>query len=201
MGRRKRYRKKSTGGAPILLLILVAILPQVDTIVDILMPIFTILFLTGIYFLFGKPIAAYLNKHRYLSSNIEDVDDLTGHQFEHFLAPLFERQGYRAEVTKGSGEYGADLILKRKGQRSIVQAKCYGEGKKVGVKAVQEVVGALAMYKATKGIVATNRYFTRQAENLARVNNVKLIDRDELAQLMYRYGERPVRAEVILNED
>jgi len=59
------------------------------------------------------------------------------------------------------------------------------------VKAVQEVVGALAMYKASEGIVVTNRFFTKPAENLAKANRIKLVDRHELAELMYKYGRQP----------
>ncbi|KIL74926.1 restriction endonuclease [Bacillus badius] len=200
MARRKRHRNKHIA-TPALLIILVALLPQAKNSADILIPLCIIGFFYGAHLLFGKPFMVILRNRRYLSSHIEDVDCLSGHEFEHFLVPLFEKQGYRTEVTKSAGDFGADLILSKKGQRSIVQAKCYGDGKKIGVRAVQEVVGALAIYKASTGMVVTNRYFTKQAEHLAMANNVALIDRDELVSLMYKYGERPIRAKVILNEE
>lgn len=189
--RRRRRQPKGISITPLAVIIVLLILPQAKSLYSFFMPLLIILLFTGAYFLFGKPIAGYMQARRYLQSSIEDVDSLSGHEFEHFLAPLYEQQGYRAKVTKGSGEYGADLILKRKGCISIIQAKCYGEGKKVGVKAVQEVVGALAMYKASEGIVVTNRFFTKPAENLAKANRIKLVDRHELAELMYKYGRQP----------
>ncbi|WP_445669244.1 restriction endonuclease [Margalitia sp. FSL K6-0131] len=39
---------------------------------------------------------------------------MNSHEFKHFLAPLFKRLGYRAKVTKGSGDFGADLILSKR---------------------------------------------------------------------------------------
>ncbi|MFD1735928.1 restriction endonuclease [Bacillus salitolerans] len=57
----------------------------------------------GFYFFFIKKRKHYRIKEFY------EVDEMDGHDFEHYLAPLFERLGYRAEVTKGSCDFGADL--------------------------------------------------------------------------------------------
>lgn len=40
------------------------------------------------------------------------------------------------------------------------------------------------MYEATEAWVVTNSHFTRQAEKLADINDVYLIDRDELIQII-----------------
>jgi restriction system protein len=139
----------------------------------------------GFYRLFikGKSVRFHRVKDLY------EVDKMDGHDFEHYLAPLFERLGYRAEVTKGSGDFGADLILRKKGKKYVVQAKRYSGS--IGVSAVQEVVGALGYYKAHGAMVVTNNYFTPAAEELAKHNRVQLIDRDELAHMMK--GRRPRR--------
>ncbi|HNQ62188.1 MAG TPA: restriction endonuclease, partial [Bacteroidia bacterium] len=41
-------------------------------------------------------------------------------------------------------------------------------------------------YSASKAIVVTNNYFTKGAIDLARSNNVILIDKDKLNKLMNR---------------
>ena len=69
------------------------------------------------------------------------IDSLSGIEFEKLLQKLFEMQGYGSVMTKKSHDYGADLVLEKKGKISIVQAKCYG--KNVGIKAVQEIVAAI----------------------------------------------------------
>ena len=107
---------------------------------------------------------------------------MSGEEFEQYLALLFKKRGFKVSITKASGDYGADLILEDRDDIIAVQAKRYSST--VGVKAVQEVIGAMRMYKATEAWVVTNSYFTRQAEKLAEANEVYLIDRDELIEMI-----------------
>jgi restriction system protein len=113
---------------------------------------------------------------------IEEIDKMDGLQFEHYLKPIFERQGYVTSVTQGSGDYGADLILRKGHKKYVVQAKRYNSN--IGVSAVQQVVGAIKYYRASGAIVVTNQYFTAAAIELANVNKVRLIDRDKLAEMI-----------------
>lgn len=115
-------------------------------------------------------------------SGIYKVDQMSGEDFERFLGELFKKRGYKVSYTATSGDYGADLVLKDGKDTIVVQAKRYSGS--VGVKAVQEIIGAVRMYKATEAWVVTNSHFTRQAEKLADINDVYLIDREELLQLM-----------------
>ncbi|WP_078592940.1 restriction endonuclease [Evansella clarkii] len=114
--------------------------------------------------------------------SIDKVDKMSGRQFEHFLKTLFEEKGYKATVTKDSGDYGADLILKKRGKKTVVQAKCYSSS--IGLSAVQQVVAAVSFYKADEALVITNNYFTKQAKALANANKVTLIDRTKLCNMM-----------------
>ena len=78
-------------------------------------------------------------------------------------------------------DMGADLILERRGIRSVVQAKSYSGS--VGVKAVQEVVAAKSYYKAREAFVVTNSTFTKSAIDLAEANGVSLWDGDLLKMM------------------
>lgn len=115
-------------------------------------------------------------------AGIKKIDKMTGEEFEEFLGILFKRRGFKVSYTKSSGDYGADLILHDRKNTIAVQAKRYSGS--VGVKAVQEVIGALKMYDATEAWVVTNSYFTKQAQKLAESNDVYLIDRDELIEII-----------------
>lgn len=118
-------------------------------------------------------------KGEYLSSgDINEVDNLTGAEFEEFLVKKFKQSGNKAYKTKASNDYGADIVLKKSRKTVIIQAKRYSSS--IGVKAVQETVGALSYYKASHGIVITNNYFTKNAIKLARANKIDLWDRDQL---------------------
>ena len=103
--------------------------------------------------------------------------------FEDYLNILLFYCGFKVESTKKSRDYGADLILtdSKTQTKIIIQAKRYN--KPVGSKAVQEILAAKLHYKADEGWVITNNSYTPQAELLAKENNIRLIDRQELIEL------------------
>ena len=125
------------------------------------------------------------NKYKIAVFNMSQIDSLSGTDFENFLCELFEKLGYSVKTTKKSHDYGADLLISKNGKLAIVQAKCYS--KAVGIKAVQEIVGAKQHYKAEDAFVATNNYFSKDAEVLALENNVKLIDRTVIAKMLEKF--------------
>lgn len=131
-------------------------------------------------------------RERLKRSGIAEIDKMEGVQFEQYLGHLFRSQGYKAEVTRAAGDYGADLVLSKDGKRIVVQAKRYS--KNVGLKAVQEVHGAIAHYRASAGWVVTNRDYTDQAHNLAKSNGVRLIGRDELVEMLLQMREKTAAA-------
>ncbi|WP_313567955.1 restriction endonuclease [Acetoanaerobium noterae] len=109
-------------------------------------------------------------------------DSITnGYDFEEYLKTIFDKHGYYVEVTKRSGDQGADLVLNKNNEKIVVQAKFYS--RPVGNKAVQEVVSAIAFYNANKGMVVTNNRYTQSAIELANANNIKLIDGAELQKM------------------
>ncbi|SOB99545.1 restriction system protein [Ureibacillus xyleni] len=128
---------------------------------------------------FFSPIKLLLSKNRF--AELTEIDEMSGIEFERYLKHLYERHGYRVKLTNKSRDYGADLIIKNKNKKYVVQAKCFT--KKVGIRAVQEVIGAIKHYKADGGIVVTNRFYTTPAKNLAKSNGIELIDRNELEKL------------------
>lgn len=117
--------------------------------------------------------------------SISDIDTMNGIDFEHTLAYLFKKMNYNVEVTQASNDQGADLIIEKLEERTVVQAKCYSYT--VGNTAIQEVTGAKQFYNCTKAMVVTNNYFTKSAVELALANNVELKDRDDLISWLETY--------------
>lgn len=103
---------------------------------------------------------------------------MSGLDFEKYLQAHFRNQGYRVELTAATADYGVDLICSKDNVRKAVQAKRYKD--KVGIKAVQEVIGGMKYYNCSEGLVITNSYFTKNAEELAKRSNVTLWDRNVL---------------------
>ncbi|MFC3179359.1 restriction endonuclease [Cypionkella sinensis] len=70
-------------------------------------------------------------------------DDLTqyplnGHEFEHWVAAKLKFYGWKAEVTRGSGDQGVDVIAVRLGKQVGIQCKRFSGS--VGNGAVQEAI-------------------------------------------------------------
>lgn len=120
-------------------------------------------------------------------STIDRVDRMDGREFELFLEDVFTALGYTVTVTPASRDFGADLLLETPdGWLIAVQAKRYE--KVVGLEAVQQIAAAVPYYQAHEGWVVTNSTFTDSAYELARPNQVRLIARMELEELLKEAG-------------
>lgn len=106
-------------------------------------------------------------------------DDLDGLEFEHYCANLLKKDGFSdIYVTKGSGDFGADILAEKAGVTYAFQCKCYTEP--VGVKAVQEIYAGRDYHDRMVGVVMTNQYFTQPARTAAEKLKIILWDRDYL---------------------
>jgi SNF2 family DNA or RNA helicase len=129
---------------------------------------------------------------------ISDVDNLSSDNFEKFIAELFrspeKNKIYQTQVTGGPGDQGADVIgfpHGNEGRGIIIQCKhSTNINKHQGNSGVQEVIGAKGVYEGKYSrefdlIVATNSAgFTRNAEEIARGNNVQLINRENIINML-----------------
>ena len=111
------------------------------------------------------------------------MDLMEGHEFEYYCADLLRRVGFlEVEVTRGSGDYGVDILAELGGVTYAVQCKRY-DGP-VGVKAVQEVYAGRDYYDRMVGVVMTNQYFTRPAVEVAQKLKNLLWDRGYLESML-----------------
>ena len=111
------------------------------------------------------------------------LDEMEGHDFEYYCADLLRDHGFiDVEVTKGSGDYGVDILAEKDGITYAIQCKRYSEP--VGVKAVQEAYSGRDYYDRMVGAVLTNQYFTQPAVDAAKKLKILLWDRGYLEQMM-----------------
>ncbi|MCL2058121.1 MAG: restriction endonuclease [Oscillospiraceae bacterium] len=127
------------------------------------------------------PIARSIaRKWRIRRSGIDDITD--GQEFEIYITHVLRKNGFKDIVTTPrTGDYGADVIAEKDGERYAIQCKLYS--KSVGVKAVQEVFAAMLYYGCDAAAVATNSRFSKNAINLAESTGVQLWDRDVLVNM------------------
>jgi hypothetical protein len=126
-------------------------------------------------------IAAVLSSARYQLLHA-DWRLMRGVEFEQFLQRVFESLGYQVQSTKASGDQGADLVVTGKGKKIAVQAKGYSDS--VGNHAVMEVVAGMGFYRCGCCAVVTNSRFTRNAIDLARANDCRLVDGQRIRDLI-----------------
>jgi Predicted endonuclease distantly related to archaeal Holliday junction resolvase and Mrr-like restriction enzymes len=106
-----------------------------------------------------------------------------GFEFERFIASALEKNGYYdVEVTQASNDYGIDVIAYKDQVKYAIQCKHYSSP--VSNSSVQEVAAGMKFYNAHVGVVATNSTFTKNAEELARANNILLWDRETIMNLI-----------------
>ena len=115
---------------------------------------------------------------------------LTGGEFEQYVALVLADNGFKhVQVTKGSGDQGADVLAERNGISYAIQCKNY-EGS-VGNYAVQEAYAAAQFYRCDRAAVICPWEFTRGAKELAEATGVTLWDGAWLSRAMRRSGRRP----------
>lgn len=178
MGRRKKATFLDPFGL-ILLGLAILLIVQYPRLVFEVVACVVVAYAVALYWTFRQKKA---RQRRILQSGIREIDVMRGYDFERFLGVVFESMGFKVEFTPESGDFGADLILKGNGRTVAVQAKRYD--RTVGVDAIQAVHAARSHYNTAEAWVVTNQSFSRAGQQLAASSSVRLVDRDELIQLI-----------------
>jgi HJR/Mrr/RecB family endonuclease len=104
-------------------------------------------------------------------------------RFEELIGHIFERFGYKVELTAQSRDGGYDISAVRSAEteiRLLIECKRYTPPNKVGRPTLQRLGGVLndRGIHATKGILATTSTFTRDAFKYLEDNRWRLEGRD-----------------------
>ena len=126
-----------------------------------------------------------------LWEHVKDVSSLSGVAFERHVAETYRRLGYRATVTKQSGDAGADVIAENGIERLAIQTKQYSGS--VGNDSVQQAYTGKTIYNCTKAVVVCTSTFTSAAWASARATGVELIDGKGYARLMQQTQPKTLR--------
>jgi len=110
--------------------------------------------------------------------SIAEIDNMSGLEFEKYVAALLKQRGYAKIKLTEKFDYGVDIIAHKDGIRWGVQVKRYSDLVKMA--AVQQAVAGLKYYRCDRAMVITNSTFSKQAKVLAAVNECVLVDRSGL---------------------
>ena len=127
---------------------------------------------------------------------VENTASVSPDRFEQLVVDLLEKMGYGEGRTVGrSGDGGIDGIINQDAlglEKVYVQAKRYTAGA-VGEPEIRNFSGSLDARGATKGVFITTSTFSNTARQTAQTISagskfIRLVDGNELAQLMIRHG-------------
>ena len=116
----------------------------------------------------------------------QDIDSLrkiSWREFEDLVGEAYKRKGYVVTETTSGADGGVDIILKKGGEKLLVQCKQW-RMVKVGVKVVRELYGVVAAEGASGGVVISSGTFTQEAQAFARGKPLELIDGNELFKII-----------------
>ncbi len=125
---------------------------------------------------------------------LTDLDNLSPEKFEEVIALFYQKMGYRTELTPHNCDCGADVVALGENNSILIQCKhTIHPEKPQNHQGIQEILAARRVYEEKYNtsfnlIVVTNACdFTNHAKYLAQVNNISLISRNELKNLMEQY--------------
>lgn len=100
------------------------------------------------------------------------VDSMSPRQFEEFIADIYERLGYKVELTKMTRDGGKDIVLYTNGPTGhnmyYVECKKYNKNNKVDVGVVRNFYGVVEAGSATAGILVTSSSYTKDAKDFEK---------------------------------
>jgi restriction system protein len=112
----------------------------------------------------------------------ELMRELTPRQFEEFVAELYERHGFKVELTPASRDGGVDLFAVRYEAfgkfLTVVDCKRYAPHRPVEVRLVRQLHGVVEETGASAGVLATTSSFTKGAKELQERNQYRLALQD-----------------------
>ncbi|WP_285565945.1 restriction endonuclease [Actinoallomurus iriomotensis] len=115
-----------------------------------------------------------------------DLLDMTPTEFEHLTRQLFEAMGMQSWVTQASKDDGVDAVAVNEdpvfGGLCVIQAKRYRGA--VGVEAVRALAGVMEDKHATKGIMVTTSWVTKEGHAFAsRHGRIQIMECEEIKYL------------------
>ena len=126
---------------------------------------------------------------------LDDVDRMDGTSFEIFCCVLWRKRGFLSSITpKRGGDGGIDVVALQGRDGELLQCKS-SKSAEVGWDAIKEVTAGAARYQSRfsgtrfKRVAVTNQSFTSGAITQAEANQVHLVTRKHLEDML---GVHPI---------
>jgi hypothetical protein len=103
----------------------------------------------------------------YFHKNPAELKTMDRRLFEELVAELFHGFRYQVELTKRTRDGGKDIIAIKQDEinvKYLIECKCPDPGGKVNIGTVRELYGVKTSEGATKGIIVTTAYLSKDAK-------------------------------------
>lgn len=129
------------------------------------------------------------NKKLSKSHILTQLRGMDPYEFEAFVAKLWEKQGWDAQVTSASSDKGIDVIAMKEDlfeeRRHLIQVKRHGKSSSVGSEDIQRYASLYQRNEQVDNVfVVTSNQFTSEAEEVAKERDVSTANCDELYQMI-----------------
>lgn len=114
----------------------------------------------------------------------EAYKKLTPAEFEDYIAEVFALSCGFPLQTKRTRDGGYDIRLSKDGLSYLIEVKKQAEHRKVGRPQLQALVGANTTQKADVLVFVTTSYFSRDAKQYAKEQNIILYDKDDVDHMI-----------------
>lgn len=119
----------------------------------------------------------------YFGRHPELLYSLPPRKFEELVASVFHKNGFDVELTPQTRDGGIDIIAVQRndlcgGNLNFIECKRYLPHNTVGIGVVQRLHGVVEQHKATKGIIVTTSFFTKDAKETAALSQHRLVLND-----------------------
>jgi cation transport ATPase len=123
-----------------------------------------------------------------LRTRLQEIDP---YEFEDFVAELWEEEGWETEVTDDGKDKGVDIAAEREGaigQEIVIQVKRYSDGNRITRPNIQQYYSLRDQEGVDAVVVVTTSEFASPAYEWADEHNVKLVNGDDLVEMIRDHG-------------
>lgn len=106
-------------------------------------------------------------------ANEKELRSMSWRDFEEYVARIFERNGYKCELTPQTNDGGKDIVAWKNGAMYMIECKHYSEGNSIGREIIQKLLGAGDSVDCTNFFIVTTGTYNQNAIDYATdVNNI-----------------------------
>lgn len=120
------------------------------------------------------------------NSKLEEIDQMDKEKFVKYIGELYRRQGYQVYILQDDRKLGCDIKAYKPKDSLCIKCVHGAEEMVVGRNVIDEAYSSIKLHKVKRCIVITNTSYSEEASTVAKANQVTLMDRIELHDLIYR---------------